>query len=210
MCLKYTPKKENRFFVNRITYELGVGHLTREGVVFEISSKIPGELLPNARFDARYFKEVRGIMMKAFKNPQDVRMENIIRSLNINELKERDYVKCIYLFKNEELYTEADIEKIIHAVNAGRMVLPNILGISTLGGKAVIFRVQESIHSAASRLVAAFIKANDAAIKKFAEIAKTMKPPVKKPAANGSKPFLSGYLIPAASPGNGSRRGRIP
>ena len=183
MCLKYKPKKENRFFVNRITYELGVGRLTGEGVMFETSSKIPNELLPNASFNVRYFKEVRDIMMKAFKKPQDVKMENIVRSLNINELKERDYVKCTYFFKNEELYTEADIDKIIHAVNAGKMELPDIPGITTPGGKAVIFRMQESIYGAASRLVAEFIKANDAAIKKFAEIAKTIKPAAKNDAA---------------------------
>ncbi len=213
MCLKYGPKKESRFFVNRITYELGVGQITREGVEFEISSKIPNELFPNATFNARYFKEVRDIMMKAFKKPQDVKMENIVRSLNINEfeeLKERDYVKCTYFFKNEELYTEADIDKIIQSVNGGTIQLPDIPGTTTLGGKAVIFRMQESIYGAASRLVAEFIKANDAAITMFAEIAKTINPAAKKPDANGSKPFISGYSLPATIPGNGRRQGRIP
>ncbi|MBI5636479.1 MAG: hypothetical protein HZA03_00755 [Nitrospinae bacterium] len=183
MCLKYKPKKENRFFVNWITYELGVGRLTPEGVMFEISSKIPNEFLPVKGGNARYFKEVRDIMMKAFKKPHDVKMENIVRSLNINELKERDYVKCAYLFKNEELYTEEDIDKIIRAVNAGKMELPDTPGITTLGGKAVIYRMQESIYGAAVRLVAEFIKANNMAIKKFAEMAKTMKAAAKKPAA---------------------------
>lgn len=193
-CLKYKPKKENRFFVNWITYEIGVGRLTPEGVMFEISSKIPSEFFANKGLNPKYFKEVRDIMMKAFKKPQDVKMENIVRSLNINELKERDYVKCVYLFKNEELYTEADIGKIIQAVSAGKMELPDIPGITTVGGKAVIYRMQESIYGAAAKLVAEFIRANDVAMKKYAELAKKMpikvakkpaerKPVVKKPAA---------------------------
>ncbi len=184
-CLKYKQKKENRFFVNWITYEIGVGRLTPEGVMFEISSKIPSEFFANKGLNTRYFKEVRDIMMKAFKKPQDVKMENIVRSLNINELKERDYVKCVYLFKNEELYTENDIDKIIQAVAAGKMELPDIPGITTVGGKAVICRMQESIYGAAGRLVAEFIKANDVAMKKYAEIAKSMPvKPVKTPAKN--------------------------
>lgn len=198
-CLKYKTKKENRFFVNWITYEIGVGRLTPEGVMFEISSKIPAEFFANKGLNPKYFKEVRDIMMKAFKKPHDVKMENIVRSLNINELKERDYVKCVYLFKNEELYTEADIGKIIQAVAAGKMELPDIPGITTVGGKAVIYRMQESIYGAASKLVAEFIRANDVAMKKYAELAKKLpvkavkkpaekksaakKPTVKKPAA---------------------------
>ncbi len=208
MCLKYKPKKENRFFINWITYEIGVGRLTPEGVIFEISSKIPSEFFSNKGLNTRYFKEVRDIMMKAFKKPQDVKMENIVRSLNINELKERDYVKCIYLFKNEELYTEADISKIIQAVAAGKMELPEIPGITTVGGKAVIYRMQESIFGAASRLVAEFIKANDEAIKKYAEIAKKMpvkaakplvakKPLAKKPAAKKSIKKVPAKKTPA-------------
>lgn len=197
-CLKYKPKKENRFFVNWITYEIGTGRLTPEGVMFEISSKIPSEFFANKGLNQKYFKEVRDIMMKAFKRPQDVKMENIVRSLNINELKERDYVKCVYLFKNDELYTEADIGKIIQAVSAGKMELPEIPGITTVGGKAVIHRMQESIYGAANKLVTEFIQANDVAMKKYAELAKKMpakvakkptekkaakKPAAKKPAA---------------------------
>ncbi len=193
MCLKYKPKKENRFFVNWITYEIGTGRLGPDGIMFEISSKIPSEFFANKGLNPRYFKEVRDIMIKAFKKPHDVKMENIIRSLNINELKERDYVKCVYLFKNEELYTEDDIDKIIRAVTVGKMELPDIPGITTVGGKAVIYRMQESIYSAASRLVAEFIRANDSAIRKYAELAKRTParaakkaPASKKPAAKKS------------------------
>lgn len=214
-CLKYKPKKENRFFVNWITYEIGVGRLTSEGVIFEISSKIPSEFFASKGLNTRYFKEVRDIMMKAFKKPQDVKMENIIRSLNINELKERDYVKCVYLFKNEELYTEDDINKIIQAVNAGKMTIPDIPGITTVGGKAVIYRMQESIYNAAAKLVMEFIKANDVAMKKFAEIAKTMpekpakKPAEKKPAAKKAVAKAPAKKAPAKKPApkaKGSRK----
>ncbi len=206
MCLKYKPKKENRFFVNWITYEIGVGRLGPEGIMFEISSKIPGEFFAGKGLNSKYFKEVRDIMMKAFKKPHDVKMENIVRSLNINELKERDYVKCAFLFKNEELYEEDDIDKIIKAVTIGKMELPDIPGITTLGGKAVIYKMQESIYSAAARLVAEFIKANDVAIKKYAELAKSLpvkvaKKTVKKTAAKKAAPKKAAPKAKATSKG---------
>lgn len=174
MCLKYKPKKENRFLVSGITYEIGTAKLFGNGVQFEISSKIPQEVVPKKGMNAKYFKEVRDLMMKGSKKPMDVRMENIISSTNIQEIKERDYVKGIYFFANEELWTEADIAGIVRAVNSGKLDLSDIPGITTIAGKAVIYKMQESIYAFASKLINEFLKANDSVHRKYTEIARTM------------------------------------
>ena len=43
---RYEPKKGDRFNVEGITYEIGPAKITREGVEFEVSSKIPQDELP--------------------------------------------------------------------------------------------------------------------------------------------------------------------
>lgn len=167
MCHKYKPKKENRFLTGGITYDISAGKLTYDGVQLEMSSKIPQEIAPIKGLNLKYFRDVRDMMNKGDKKPVDVKMENIIRSTNIQELKERDYVKCTFFYKNSELYTEDEIDKIVKAVSTGKMVLPEIPGITTLPGRAVIFKIRESIYHGAIKNIMDMIKANETVMKKY-------------------------------------------
>jgi hypothetical protein len=176
MCDKYKPKKENRFFSNGITYEIGAGKLADGGVQFEISSKIPVEVILRKGMNVRYFRDVRDLMNKGFKKPVDTRMENIIRSTTINEIKERDYVKCVFFYKNSELYTDAEVDKTVKAASAGKIDLSDITGVPTLPGRAVIYLISTHVYNMADRNIADLLKANDAVIKKYADILK--QPPV--------------------------------
>ncbi|MBI5179110.1 MAG: hypothetical protein HZA04_07605 [Nitrospinae bacterium] len=194
MCAKHKPKKESRFLTGGITYDISAGKLMDDGVQFEMSSKIPQELMSKKGMNERYFREVRDLMNKGSKKPADVRMENIIHSTNIHELKERDYVKCVFFYRSNELYTEEDIGKIVKAVSTGKMELPDIPGITTLPGRAVIFKLKESVYQGALKNISDMIKANEAVGKKFHQIAKELgnngsavKNPAKKASASAPK-----------------------
>lgn len=164
MCQKYTPKKEGRFFVDGITFEIGVGKLSSEGVSFEISSKIPVEKLPNKGDNEKYFKDVKKLMLSKNKKPVEVKMENIIQSTNINEIKERDYVKCSYLYKEDELYTDDQVSKIVTESQENRVDLSGITGANTLAGKAVVYCINKSMYESATENIEDFLKSNSATI----------------------------------------------
>ena len=170
MCAKYKQKKENRFFTNGITYEIGLGKLAGGGVQFEISSKIPVEMIQKKGMNVRYFREIRDLMNKGFKKPADMRMENIIRSTNVNEIKERDYVKCVFLYKNAEIYNEADVGRVVKAASSGKLDLSGVRGVTTLAGRAVIHLVNKNVGEAARKNVLDMVKANDAVLKRHASL----------------------------------------
>lgn len=167
MAAKYKHKKGSRFFTGGITYEIGDGKMLMGGVQFEISSKIPQEILHTQKLNEKYFKEMKKLMTSKGKSPADVKMENIIHSTNISELKERDYVKCTYVYGEKELYTEKDIEKIVKQVQNGERSLPEIKGVSTLPGRAVLHMLRENIHKGASENITDLIKSNEAVIKNY-------------------------------------------
>lgn len=176
MCEKYKPKKENRFFTQGITYEISEAKLVKGGLQFEISSKIPQEILPKKGLNEKYFKNVKELMSaKPKKKPLDVKMENIVRSTNVNEVKERDYVKCVYMYKDSELYTEKDIDKIVAQVAAKTMKLPQTKGITTLPGRAVIYKIQESVYNAGEKNITDLIKSNEEVMKKYKKMSKGKK-----------------------------------
>jgi len=198
MCAKHKPKKENRFFTGGITYDISAGKLMDDGIQFEMSSKIPQEIMPQKGMNVKYFREVRDLMNRSGKKPADVRMENIIHSTNIHELKERDYVKCVFFYRNNELYTEDDIARIVKAVSTGKMSLPDITGITTLPGRAVIHKLKESVYNGALKSITDMIKANETVGKKYHQIArdfaheaahaqKKKKPAAAKPAKKAAK-----------------------
>ncbi len=170
MCAKYKPKKENRFFTNGITYEIGPGKLIEGGVQFEISSKIPVEMVVKKGMNVRYFREIRDIMKKGFKKPAETRMENIIRSTNINEIKERDYVKCVFSYKNGELYDEQEVERVVKAASSGKQDLSGIHGVATLAGRAVIYLINKNVHEVARKNIMDMVKANEVLLKRHAKL----------------------------------------
>jgi hypothetical protein len=178
-----------------LTYEIGIGKLVDGGVQFEISSKIPVEVIQKKGMNVRYFREVRDLMNKGFKKPTDTRMENIIRSTNINEIKERDYVKCLFFYKNSELYNDEEVDRVVKAVSAGKLDISEVgSGVPTLPGRAVIYLINSHVYNVAIKNITDLIKSNDSAIRKFADIIKKAPPtaapkqskPKAKPAAKKS------------------------
>lgn len=167
MCEKYTPKKEGRFFVDGVTFEISVAKLSSEGISYEISSKIPVEKLPKKGENEKYFKDVKKLMSSKKKKPVDVKMENIIHSTNINEIKERDYVKCSYLYKEEELYTDDQVTKTVAESQSNQVDLSKITGVNTLAGKAVIYCIDKSMYEAALENINDLLKSNSETISNF-------------------------------------------
>lgn len=160
MCEKYTPKKEGRFFVDGITFEISVGKLSSEGISFEISSKIPVEKLTKKGDNEKFFKDVKKLMLSKKKKPSDIKMENIIQSTNINEIKERDYVKCSYLYKEDELYTDDQVAKLVQEAQSNQLDLSKITGVNTLAGKAVIYCINKSMYEASAENISDLIESN--------------------------------------------------
>ena len=99
---RYEPKGD-RFNVEGITYEIGPAKITQDGVEFEVSSKIPQEELPSKADMVRYFEAVRQVMQRSGRVPLSIDMENIIREINEDETKERDYVKLRYCLAEHTL-----------------------------------------------------------------------------------------------------------
>ena len=167
LCTKYKPKKGDRFFTNGITYELSSGRLLPDGVEFEISSKIPLEIFDKKGLNEKYFKDVKKLMMSKPKKPADVKMENIIHSTNVSEIKERDYVKCIFSYGANELYNDSEVNEIVGKVQAKKMQLPDIKDITTLPGKVVIYLMRENIRKFAYTNILDLIKSNEEVMKKY-------------------------------------------
>jgi hypothetical protein len=167
MCEKHTPKKDGRFLVDGITFEISVGKLSSEGISYEISSKIPVEKLPKKGDSEKYFKDVKKLMLSKNKKPADIKMENITHSTNINEIKERNYVKCSYLYKEDELYTDDEVMKMVKEADVNQIDLSKITGVNTLAGKAVIYSINKSMYETASETINDLLKSNSETITNY-------------------------------------------
>lgn len=164
---KYKPKKENRFDYKNITYEIGAIKTSREGLGFEISSKIPLELLSSNISKKKYFNYVKDIMFKKDKTPLTVNMENIVTTLSENEKKERDYVKLTYVYSEDELYNSDEIIKNVERLKKKPADIPAISGVTTIFGKLVLVSIEETIYKNAKENINSFIDANEEARKKY-------------------------------------------
>lgn len=159
---KGTLKKDNRFLIKGITYDIGHCSLDEEDYfVFEISSKIPQDLLPKKTKIEKYFNSVVRLVKKGSKKPSEWKMENIIRSTADEEFKERDYVKLLYKYKEKELFNSGDIEKRLKLYQEKKLPLPDIPGIATPGGKIVLVLMEEMMGKFAKQNVDDLIAANE-------------------------------------------------
>lgn len=165
---KFKPKKDGRFMVKGITYEIGAIKVVPKGLQFEISSKIPQDQLPKRTTIDRYFSQVIKEVSKAKKKPEESKMENIVQNANGKEFKERDYVKLIYVFPETELYKEKEIDRQIQLVQSKKLSVPDFPGVTTLGGKLVLQAVGECIYKGAKDSINALMEANEAVRKKYA------------------------------------------
>ncbi|MBF0171139.1 MAG: hypothetical protein HQK87_08645 [Nitrospinae bacterium] len=198
---RYTAKKSDRFMVKGVTYEIGSCRAEGDDFVFEISSKIPQELLPEKVKKERFFNEVLKLMKKGAKKPTGARMENIVSATHEEELKERDYVNLTYRYREGELYTGESVAKRLKYHQEKGIPVPLIPGIATPAGRVVMALVEESIDAAVSKCVNELIDANEKAVValggSFAKGAPRRAPIVAKPAA---KPVPAPAAKKAAAP----------
>ena len=161
---KFEPKKGDRFNVEGITYEIGPPKFVDadKAIRFEISSKIPGEELPESYDHSKYFQLIEK-RNGSVKKPVSADMENIVRETRDQERKERDYVKLTYQYEENELYDDQDILKDIEEItkgSSGKEAPPKVPGVTTLAGRLILERVQSSLYEVAKGNVESLIDAN--------------------------------------------------
>ena len=66
---QYQPKKENRFNIDGITYEIGPARLNGDSITFEISSKIPQDELDDREDFASFFSAIQDFLKRDAKQP---------------------------------------------------------------------------------------------------------------------------------------------
>jgi hypothetical protein len=160
---RYEPKKGDRFNVEGITYEIGPAKITREGVEFEVSSKIPQDELSSKANMVKYFEAVRTLMQRSGRVPLSIDMENIIREISEEETKERDYVKLRYCLAEHTLYNDTMVNAELKRLreNSGVMKLPDIPGVNTVAGRVVLNLLRNNVQQQAKAIMDDLIKANE-------------------------------------------------
>ena len=161
---KYGEKKGRRFNYNNITYEVSRSSLVDENIQFEISSKIPQDELKDRKDMKGYFNEIKKLATKFNKKPITVEMENIIIDTKKNTEKKRDYVKLLYSYPLDELYSEKEILKKTKGMKhqaQGETLPSEASGALTQQGNLALQLVKESIQSLARQNIEALLDANN-------------------------------------------------
>jgi len=161
---KYGEKKGRRFNYNNITYEVSRSSLVDENIQFEISSKIPQDELKDRKDMKGYFTEIKKLATKFNKKPIAVEMENIIIDTKKNTEKKRDYVKLLYSYPLDELYSEKEILKKTKGMKhqaQGEILPSEASGALTQQGNLALQLVKESIQSLARQNIEALLDANN-------------------------------------------------
>jgi hypothetical protein len=160
---RYEPKKGDRFNVEGITYEIGPATMSREGIEFEVSSKIPQDELPSKADMVRYFEAVKALMTQAGKVPSSIDMENIIREISEEETKERDYVKLRYCLAENTLYDDNMVNTELKRLQEqpAAVKLPEIPGVNTVAGRVVLNLLKRNVQRHAKAIMDELIKANE-------------------------------------------------
>ena len=161
---KYGEKKGRRFNYNNITYEVSRSSLVDENIQFEISSKIPQDELKDRKDMKGYFTEIKKLATKFNKKPIAVEMENIIIDTKKNTEKKRDYVKLLYSYPLDELYSENEILKKTKGMKhqaQGEILSSEASGALTQQGNLALQLVKETIQSLARQNIEALLDANN-------------------------------------------------
>ena len=161
---KYGEKKGRRFNYNNITYEVSRSSLVDENIQFEISSKIPQDELKDRKDMKGYFTEIKKLASKFNKKPIAVEMENIIIDTKKNTEKKRDYVKLLYSYPLDELYSENEILKKTKGMKhqaQGEILSSEASGALTQQGNLALQLVKETIQSLARQNIEALLDANN-------------------------------------------------
>ena len=163
MKKKYDQKKGRRFNYDNITYEVSRGGVVDENMQFEISSKIPQDELKDHKDMKSYFSEIKKLASKFKNKPVSIEMENIVLGTKKNNEKERDYVKLLYSYPLNDLYSDNEISEKIKEINQQTKIEKPISegrdGLTRQGNLALQL-VQESTQSFARQNIEDLINAN--------------------------------------------------
>ena len=107
----YTLKKGRRFNHSKITYEISRPILRDDMMEFEISSKIPEDEIKDSKQMQSYFQGIKKNISVKNNNPVSVEMENIVWDSKKETEKERDYVKLLYRYPLDALFSEQEVSK---------------------------------------------------------------------------------------------------
>ena len=160
---KYDKKKGRRFNYDNITYEVSRGGVVDENMQFEISSKIPQDELKDNKDMKKYFTEIKKLASKFKNKPASVEMENIVLGAHKNTEKERDYVKLLYSYPLNDLYSDKEILKKIKKMSQqteGEKPTSKEMSALTQQGNLALQVVQESAQSLARQNIEDLISAN--------------------------------------------------
>ena len=162
MQKKYSEKKGRRFNHDNITYEVSRANVIDDNVQFEISSKIPQDELKGDGHMKNYFKEIKKLVTSLKLKPFSVEMENIVLDTNRANEKERDYVKLLYRYPVDDLYSDKEISEKIKTMNSeeDKKALQEIKGALTPQGSIALQLVLESTKSFARKNIEQLIDAN--------------------------------------------------
>jgi len=162
MKKKYSEKKGRRFNHDNITYEVSRADVIDDNVQFEISSKIPQDELKGDGHMKNYFKEIKKLVTSLKLKPFSVEMENIVLDTNKANEKERDYVKLLYRYPVDDLYSDKEISEKIKTMNSeeDKKALQEIKGALTPQGSIALQLVLESTKSFARKNIEQLIDAN--------------------------------------------------
>jgi hypothetical protein len=159
---KHQPKKESRFNVDGITYEIGPARLYEEHIEFEISSKVPQDELQDRSDFEHYFAAIKDVLGNDPKQPEEIGMDNILHDVGSEEIKERDYVRLVYRYQFDELYAQqalsAELERLQKDPSARK--IPDIPNVNTMAGRVLLLCVEDFMHQAATTLTNRLIEAN--------------------------------------------------
>lgn len=159
---QYQPKKDNRFHIDGITYEIGPARLHENSIAFEISSKIPQDELAEREDFETYFAAIKQFLSHDAKQPEIADMENIVQDIGGEETKERDYVRLVYRYTFEEMYSDAAIAATIKQIqeHPEARPVPEITNVNTLAGRVVLLCVADFMQQEATTRVQRLIAAN--------------------------------------------------
>lgn len=160
---KYDKKKGRRFNYDNITYEVSRGGVVDENMQFEISSKIPQDELKDNKDMKKYFTEIKKLASKFKNKPASIEMENIVLGAHKNTEKERDYVKLLYSYPLNDLYSDKEILKktkeMSQQTEGGKPTSKEMAALTQQGNLALQL-VQESTQSLARQNIEDLISAN--------------------------------------------------
>ena len=160
---KYDKKKGRRFNYDNITYEVSRGGVVDENMQFEISSKIPQDELKDNKDMKKYFTEIKKLASKFKNKPASVEMENIVLGAHKNTEKDRDYVKLLYSYPLNDLYSDKKIlekTKEMSQQTEGEKPTSKEMAALTQQGNLALQLVQESAQGLACQNIEDLISAN--------------------------------------------------